>query len=503
MLLKNNAFFKMFLLFIFFTDVLNQNNEVVYFEFKSLYKDGANIGDSFVSNLQERSLYSKVIIGEQNHEIMMLLSMSHPFFSLNPIHFVNKENNFDTKYDFKESKTFKNITCPQKFFIESKNDIKAKEMFKLTLFNFKNNEYIEKIIDDMDIILGVNNQYKENPYIINLGLELIRKNKDIDKQEYNFIYQLKSRKIIDDYYITYIFEKGKNKNGQNLYNSDELFNSNGKIIIGDLINYYQSKNFSKSQLVSTYSSNVDSSLLNWAINFNNIYYIFGNKKENELYKIVNLDINNFVIQAPRSYQYNIKFQYFNDYLFKKVCHLYSDYGFETYYCDKSENFSISNLESFPPIFFQSNELQYTFELNYEDLFVEKDGKFWFLVTFPTFNEISEWYIGNIFLRKYNLLFNYDSKIISFYNPNLQREDNDSSNKNNSKSNDITIKILIIIIVILSVFSVSIGILVGKLYYQNKKYKVRLNELNDSFEYETKEKIQKEFGNDPESNLIGI
>lgn len=105
--------------------------------------------------------------------------------------------------------------------------------------------------------------------------------------------------------------------GQNLYNSDELFNSNGKIIIGDLINYYQSNNFSKSQLVSTYSSNVDSSLLNWAINFNNIYYIFGNKKENELYKIVNLDINNFVIQAPRSYQYNIKFQYFNDYLFKK------------------------------------------------------------------------------------------------------------------------------------------------------------------------------------------
>ena len=126
-----------------------------------------------------------------------------------------------------------------------------------------------------------------------------------------------------------------------------------------------------------------------------------------------------------------------------------------------------------------------------------------MVIFPTFNDISEWYFGNLFLRKYNLLFNYDSKIISFYNPNLQRDDNDSSNKNNSKSNDITIKILIIIIVILSVFSVSIGILVGKLYYQNKKYKVRLNELNDSFEYETKEKIQKEFGNDPESNLIGI
>ena len=90
--LKSNGFSRMFLLFIFFKEIISQNNEVVYFEFKSLYKDGANIGDSFINNLQERNLYSKMIIGEQNHEIMMLLSMSHPFFALTPIHFVNKEN---------------------------------------------------------------------------------------------------------------------------------------------------------------------------------------------------------------------------------------------------------------------------------------------------------------------------------------------------------------------------------------------------------------------------
>ena len=137
----------------------------------------------------------------------MLLSMSHPFFALTPIHFVDKENNFDTRYNYKESKSFINITCPQKFFVESKNDIKAKEMLKLTLFNFKSNKYSEKVIDDMDIILGVNDQYKENPYFINLGLELLRTNKYIEKQEYNFIYQLKSKNIIDDCYIIYIFYK--------------------------------------------------------------------------------------------------------------------------------------------------------------------------------------------------------------------------------------------------------------------------------------------------------
>ena len=502
MILKRNGFLKVLLLFFSLNEIFNQTNEVVYLEFKALYKDGANIGKFLISNLKEKNLYSKIIIGEENNEINILLSFSHPYFALTPIHFIKNENNFSSKYNFKNSKSFKNISCPHSFLIESKNDIKAKENFKLTLFNFKNNKYLEKNIDNVNIILGINEQYKENPYLMNLGLELLRKNKYIEKQEYNFIYQLKAKNIIDDYYIIYIFDKGKNINGQNLYNFEELFNSTGKIIIGDLINYYQSKNFSKNQLVSIYSSSVDSSLLNWAIKFDEVYYILENKKETEFYKIFNFDINNFVIEAPRSYQYLIKNKFFNNYLLKGICHIFSDYGFETYYCDKSDNFTISNLKSFPSIFLQSNELQYTFELNYEDLFFEKEGQFWFLITFSTFNEITEWYIGNIFLRKYNLLFNYDSKIISFYNPKLPGNENIPNNKNISKFNNITIKIFIALIIILSIVSIVLGILIGKICYQNKKNKARLNELDDNFDYEIKENIKKEFGDDSESKLIG-
>ena len=495
------AFFRVLLILFSLIEVSNQKNEVVYLEFKALYKDGANVGKFLISNIQEKSLFSKIIIGEKNDEINMILSFSHPYFALTPIHFAKNKNNFSSLYDFKKSKSFKNISCPHSYLIESKNDIKAKENFKLTLFNFKINKFLEKNIDDMNIILGINDQYKENPYFINLGLELLRTNKYIEKQEYNFIYQLKSKNIIDDCYIIYIFDKGKNIKGQNLYNIDELFNSKGKIIIGDLINYYQSKNFSKNQLVSVYSSSVDSSLLNWAIKFNDVYYILENKKESEFYKIFNIDINNFVIEAPRSYQYLIKNHFFNNYLLKGICHLYSDYGFETYYCDKSNNFSISNLKSFPSIFMQSNDLLYTFELNYEDLFFEKDGQFWFLITFPTFNEITEWYIGNIFLRKYNLLFNHDSKIISFYNPNLSKNEKVPNNKNSSKFNNTAIKFFILVIIILSAFSIILGIFIGKMCYQNKKNKVRLNELDDNFDYEIKNNIKKEFNDDSESKLI--
>ena len=38
-------------------------------------------------------------------------------------------------------------------------------------------------------------------------------------------------------------------------------------------------------------------------------------------------------------------------------------------------------------------------------------------------------------------------------------------------------------------------------YQNKKNKVRLNELDDNFDYEIKNNIKKEFNDDSESKLI--
>ena len=41
------------------------------------------------------------------------------------------------------------------------------------------------------------------------------------------------------------------------------------------------------------------------------------------------------------------------------------------YCDKSENFTIDNLKEFPVLYFQNNELQYIFEFNYIDFFIEK------------------------------------------------------------------------------------------------------------------------------------
>ena len=190
-----------------------------------------------------------------------------------------------------------------------------------------------------------------------------------------------------------------------------------------------------------------------------------------------------MIVAPLSYMYNIKSIYFNNYVKENICHLYTDNGYETYYFDKSEYFTLSKLKSFPSLCFKNNELQYTFELNYKDLFIEKNGKYWFLIAFPTINRTSQWYFGRIFLKKYNLFFNYDTKTISFYNPNLPKEETPTTPNNTSNT---TLIICIVAIVVLSAVSIGLGIYLSKVCYKEKKAKGRINEINENFVYETQE-----------------
>ena len=307
------------------------------------------------------------------------------------------------------------------------------------------------------------------------------------------------KKIINNYYWYIFFDKGDNKNGKFLYNADKLFNASGILILGDSPSDVQPNKFHKSQFLTSYSYAKD--LVNtWAIEFNSIYhYNKNNKTVKDTYYKVHIDINNYLIQAPNSYYYHIKINFFNEYLSKGICHIYTGNGFEAIYCDKSENFTLYNLQKFPILYLQNNELQYIFEFNYEDLFVEIDDKIWFLIIFPIYYEIEEWFFGIIFLRKYNLIFNQDSKTISFYNPNLPLEEEENiSSKSLNKYNDNKLIIFIVIIVILGFLFIGLGFYIGKIVYNNKG-KRRFNELDDSFEYVSNN--QKLDNN--ESNSIGV
>ena len=69
-----------------------------------------------------------------------------------------EEKNLFNYYNIKRSNTFINVSW---YYVQSKNDIAAKEKFKINVYNIENNKHKEIIINDLDFVLGVRNEYQK------------------------------------------------------------------------------------------------------------------------------------------------------------------------------------------------------------------------------------------------------------------------------------------------------------------------------------------------------
>ena len=106
-----------------------------------------------------------------------------------------------------------------------------------------------------------------------------------------------------------------------------------------------------------------------------------------------------------------------------------------------------------------------FTLNHEDLFYKFNQRYYFLIVFP--NKLNnEIILGTPFLKKYDIIFNMEQGRIGFYTEI-------------NKSTVFTLTHLIIIIL----FLIIIG-LVLFIYFSlcKKKRKLRVNEIEDDFDY---------------------
>ena len=479
------------LLFIFLSInqlYLSNTSQIVSIPFNSFFKQGTRTNISSIDDLAYSNLFSKFNIGEPAYEIHTFLSVQHSYFSITPNTLSKNANEFYTHYDISKSNSFKNITTNGRNLIDTNYDYVAKEKIELNIVNYEKKERYNISVDDMIFIYNENTKNKDNKekiYYLNIGFQIINQKKYKERENFNFIHQLKKRKIIHNYDWCIFFEKGKNKNGNFLYNPDELINAKGEILIGDLPNNYNS-NFHKNQMLTTYSIYTEY-IFKWALQFSNIYY---NKTLNETVKIrmndVQLNINNYIILAPMTYYHHIKTDFFDYYISKNICKEFRGNEYRTFFCEKSENFNEENLKKFPTLYMEHKEFQYTFELTYEDLFMEKDGKYWFLISLSIFNsDIEEWFMGIIFLRKYNLIFNQDSKTISFYNTNLPIMDIDS--KKIFDKNAIISYIIIVIITLAIIIFCAILVYISRLYIKKimiklNKEKKRLNHIYDNSYY---------------------
>ena len=463
-------------------------------------------------------LYTKLKIGDSGSIIYSYISSKEPLFSMQEvIHKLNEEE-LSTYYNKSLSQTFKNISSLGYKFVTSDKDIHAQEKFIFNLYNNKTKEYREVIINDMDFVLGVKTfKLDENIYYMNIGFPIIRSGSIRDT--FYFISQLKQKNIIEAYDWFIYFENEKQLNKDEIFNVKDISNINSTLIIGGTPHYYKNNLFYKSQLLTTYTE-----VYSWTIKFKDIY-IYKNEETEEgekqkasiMDKTIEIRLDDFKIYGPSQYIYLVKTEFFNKY---SSCH--QGKGTEkSYYCEKSDDFSIQNLKLFPTLYLEHYEFNYLFELTYEDLFIEDDEKFIFLVNE---NNGENWLMGYSFLKKYQFVFNEDSKTIGFYNPNLPKETDDVGDDDthpddtqsddtqsddthsddthsddtqpddkgsgdesvNNNNENISVKTVILIVVICGIIIIALSLLVVKLLLKNRNKKPRANELDESYAYNSYE-----------------
>jgi hypothetical protein len=346
--------------------------------------------------------------------------------------------------------------------------------------NFKILDYEKKEINLENFNFILSEDTNENkPNCLYIGL-LENQNSQTSFKDYNLITQLKQKKFINEYCWFILFNKATKYNKDNsLYDPDEIFNLKGNIFFGDFPHNFDKKNFYKSQLIKTYTSHTYSNIMKWELKFNKIYFKDNDAKEIKIDdKVVKIDPSKYLIFAPKEYYELIIENFFQKYIDEDICSYAYFEEYTSIYCYKSDKFSIDKITTFPTVCFEHINLEYTFELTYKDLFVEKDNIYWFLVVSDDQFNVNDWILGNLFMRKYQFVFNLDTKEIGFYNPSLTKEEN-ADGKNSNGSNAV---LYILLIIALIIIIIGVGIFIKMKFFPGISKKKRANELDDDYEY---------------------
>ena len=431
-----------------------------------------NISSSyeFINNYMPNNLYGIIKAGTPPQNIEIIITEEDIIFSLTKNKCLLKKYYFN----YNKSNTFNKIKESTRFY----RCIEAQDTFYFNN-NFENLNNIK--IENFGFVLEKNNNNLNYNCAI-LSLNLFRYN--IDNNDYNFIIQLKKLGIINNsvWTIKYLKEKDKNKNP----------NLEGHLIIGDYPHIYE-KEKDKYNLLNQRSSLNDMNEKGWNLLFRNI--TISNDTILTHYMKGVISFSNSYIIGTEEYKSKISNIFFRQYIEKNICfddNTNSHYFL--YYCKKSE-FSIDDINSFPDLNFFHAEFNFIFKLKGKDLFFENNKFYYFLIIFNNYN-YKTWTLGKIFLNKYQLIFDHNSKKIHFYiNEEEKKEINDD---NNLYINNNTL--LIIILVSIAGLSFIIGLFLGKIKFGNKKRNKKANELDNENNYFSNTKKESIIDSDEATNI---
>ena len=318
-----------------------------------------------------------------------------------------------------------------------------------------------------------------------LGLNPNLYNDDNDnKNNVNFLEELKEKEIISEYAFTILFE---DKNS--LFDHNSNLNL-GKIIIGESPHIFSRDKYKKDDEMVIMEK--DWSMLVNKLKFNSS--IGDYLEENIEMKI---SFSGAFIQGSTLYRKEIDKLFFSELIKNQLCTVefleenIFPFEYYVYSCENNKEMQ-DKIKTFPSLNFEIKPNNLTFIFSYVDLFKLYRDRLYFMIIYKEekySSYIPKWIMGEIFLRKYITTYNFDAKTFIFYRNQVNEMNAKSPNKYEPKNKtkiNLSKYFRTFIEIIMGLFIIFILFLFYRKFRNIRK--IHANELEDSnYVYEPQDK----------------
>ena len=394
-------------------------------------KEELNI-ENIMNYIFHNKIISSISIGNPTQKMMIFFNNEENSFYLSKDPDINNDNflyEHNLKYNFARilSSTF-----------ILKKSVKY-DYRKYNLVNLAQDQISFDNKSKYEFLFLIDNDIENKP--IYFGIAGIGLDKDKEKINYpKFLNQLYEQGIINNYYWYINYEANKLLIGEEYDIKD---NSYQEILTKPFVNMYD-----------------NIFIIDWNILFNEIYVQKDEQNKHVIHSNstnpqgnVNIDYG-FIVGTPL-YRTYLNEKFLDQLINEKKCyeHKYRNknrYKSDYYLYSCNKTFEPEIRHKFQTIKFISKEYNYTFELNYQDVFMNiyNNNILLFMIVFEVIDEntinYNRWILGEPFLKKYKFLFNPGKKTITFKKEKI-------INKNSQINLNINIKTIIIIFIILFIF----------------------------------------------------
>ena len=445
---KNNFLF--FFLLISLYEIISTSYVTIPFQ---IYKEDdpseySSLED-FINYNSDLQFYGEISIGESTNPIPILFSFDN--FGYYLISKGTNVGNLNRVYDPFSSYSFKYNPNNTVYFGKYGKSHYANDTFAFNKDSLK--------CRNIKFIYCGEDHNKMNSYMI-IGLRLL--GDLIRDSELNLVKQLRQYKYTETYdWSIHFDENDKNK---------------GVLLIGTEAHKYRPDKFNQSFYFN--SVTLSKELFDvWNLRFDKIYFM-NNKEEMQVDDLLTFTLKHQsnLISGSKAYEKLLKKYFFDDLIAQGKCQMEKTKVEERIYtCKNTEKIKAELKEKFPPLKMENKAYLKTFELTYDDLFLEKRDKIYFLVYFGYYMGFT-WEVGLPFLQKYFLNYNYDTKLISYYNNDLPKFISEEK-KNSPSIGAGKIFLIIFLIIVISL----LGFYLGRKYIlMRRKEKIRAEELESEF-----------------------